>query len=102
MRIMRMTMSVFAMMMLISCNIVPQKIPPMPGDNAMIEKIRHDIRFNTNVSGGWQWILWYIPFAFIVCAWAYKEFLSKKHNDDPKPKEPPKEEPKQADEPPKQ
>ncbi len=101
MRINRMTMSIFAMMMLISCNIAPQKIPPIPGDNAMLEKSRNDIKFNTNVSSGWQWILWYIPFAFLVFAWGYKEFLVKKNND-PNPVEPPKEAPKQAEEQPKQ
>ena len=102
MRILRMILSMFAIAMLFSCSIVPQKIPPTPGDNAMLEKIRHDIRFNTNTSSGWGWILWYIPILFLVCAWGYKELIAKKHHNDPKPPKEPIEAPKQAEEPPKQ
>lgn len=88
MRMIRMAMAIFAMMVMFSCKIVPQKIPPTPGDNLMIEKLRHDIKFNST-SSGWGWILWYIPVLFIAVAWGHKEFIAKKPKcPDETPKQP--------------
>lgn len=46
-------------------------------ESPIIQGLRHDIE-NNYVTSNWGWVLWYLPFLALVLAWAYREFIVKR------------------------
>jgi hypothetical protein len=40
--------------------------------------IKSQIEHNKTVKDDYSWVIWYLPVLFLVVAWGYKEFFTKK------------------------
>jgi hypothetical protein len=60
------------------CDTTPEIIPDITGDNVIMMDIKSQIENNKMVKDDYTWIFWYLPVLFLVVAWGYKEFFTKK------------------------
>jgi hypothetical protein len=60
------------------CNTAPEIIPDITGDNVIMMDIKSQIENNKMVKDDYSWVIWYLPILFLVVAWGYKEFFTKK------------------------
>jgi len=60
----------------------PEMIPDQTTDSVIMLKLKHEIMNGDKISQNWGWILWYLPVLFLVVAWAWKEFISKRCADE--------------------
>lgn len=72
----------------------PEIVPDNTSDSVILKKINHEIASGEVFKTGWQWILWYLPFVFLVVSWGWRQFIRMPiHCDEPCPE--PKEEKKE-------
>jgi hypothetical protein len=62
----------------VGCDTTPEIIPDITGDNVIMMDIKSQIENNKMVKDDYTWIFWYLPVLFLVVAWGYKEFFTKK------------------------
>jgi hypothetical protein len=74
---MRTITAIVLSLMLYGCSVTPKVIPDETKGSAMTRKIDKDTEMNKPLETGYGWILWYIPFAGLVLAWGYREFIRK-------------------------
>jgi hypothetical protein len=60
------------------CDTTPEIIPDITGDNVIMMDIKSQIENNKMVKDDYSWVIWYLPILFLVVAWGYKEFFTKK------------------------
>jgi hypothetical protein len=60
------------------CDTTPEIIPDITGDNVIMMDIKSQIENNKMVKDDYSWVIWYLPVLFLVVAWGYKEFFTKK------------------------
>jgi hypothetical protein len=60
------------------CDTTPEIVPDITGDNVIMLDIKSQIENNKMVKDDYTWIFWYLPVLFLVVAWGYKEFFTKK------------------------
>ena len=60
----------------------PEMVPDNTTDSVIMMKLKHEILNGDQISQNWGWILWYLPVLFLVVAWAWKEFIAKKKDDE--------------------
>ena len=62
----------------VGCDTTPEIIPDITGDNVIMMDIKSQIENNKMVKDDYSWVIWYLPILFLVVAWGYKEFFTKK------------------------
>jgi hypothetical protein len=60
------------------CDTTPEIIPDITGDSVIMLDIKSQIEHNKTVKDDYSWVIWYLPVLFLVVAWGYKEFFTKK------------------------
>jgi hypothetical protein len=60
------------------CDTTPEIVPDITGDNVIMLDIKSQIENNKMVKDDYSWVIWYLPILFLVVAWGYKEFFTKK------------------------
>lgn len=76
----------------------PEIVPDNTSDSVILKKINHEIQSGEVFKTGWQWILWYLPFMFLVVSWGWRQFIRMPiHCDEPCPEEEKKEEVKNTE-----
>jgi hypothetical protein len=60
------------------CDTTPEIVPDITGDNVIMMDIKSQIENNKMVKDDYGWVIWYLPVLFLVVAWGYKEFFTKK------------------------
>jgi hypothetical protein len=60
------------------CDTTPEIVPDITGDNVIMMDIKSQIENNKMVKDDYSWVIWYLPVLFLVVAWGYKEFFTKK------------------------
>jgi hypothetical protein len=60
------------------CDTTPEIVPDITGDNVIMMDIKSQIENNKMVKDDYSWVIWYLPILFLVVAWGYKEFFTKK------------------------
>ena len=60
----------------------PEMLPDNTSDSVIMMKLKHEILNGDQISQNWGWILWYLPVLFLVVAWAWKEFIKKKNEEE--------------------
>lgn len=60
----------------------PEMLPDNTTDSVIMMKLKHEILNGNQISQNWGWVLWYLPVLFLVVAWAWKEFIKKKENEE--------------------
>jgi len=60
------------------CDTTPEIVPDITGDNVIMLDIKSQIENNKMVKDDYSWVIWYLPILFLVIAWGYKEFFTKK------------------------
>jgi hypothetical protein len=60
------------------CDTTPEIVPDITGDNVIMMDIKSQIENNKMVKDDYSWVIWYLPILFLVIAWGYKEFFTKK------------------------
>jgi hypothetical protein len=63
------------------CDTTPEIIPDITGDNVIMMDIKSQIEHNKTVKDDYGWVIWYLPVLFLVIAWGYKEFFTKKKSE---------------------
>lgn len=53
----------------------PEIVPDNTSDSVILKKINHEIQSGEVFKTGWQWILWYLPFLFLVVSWGWRQFI---------------------------
>jgi len=67
------------LLFLAGCKCVgPEIIPDTTGDSVVMMSLKAQIEKNQKLEQNWSWIFWYLPVLFLVVAWGYKEFFTKK------------------------
>lgn len=61
-----------------ACDTTPEIIPDLTGDSVIMMDIKSQIENNKMVKDDYGWVIWYLPVLFLVVAWGYKEFFTKK------------------------
>lgn len=61
-----------------ACDTTPEIIPDITGDSVIMMDIKSQIENNKMVKDDYGWVIWYLPVLFLVIAWGYKEFFTKK------------------------
>jgi hypothetical protein len=61
-----------------ACDTTPEIIPDITGDSVIMMDIKSQIENNKMVKDDYGWVIWYLPVLFLVVAWGYKEFFTKK------------------------
>jgi len=61
-----------------ACDTTPEIIPDITGDSVIMLDIKSQIEHNKTVKDDYGWVIWYLPVLFLVVAWGYKEFFTKK------------------------
>lgn len=62
-----------------ACNSTgPEIVPDITGDSVIMLDIKSQIENNKMVKDDYGWVIWYLPVLFIVVAWGWKEFFTKK------------------------
>ncbi len=60
------------------CDTTPEIVPDITGDSVIMLDIKSQIEHNKTVKDDYGWVIWYLPVLFLVVAWGYKEFFTKK------------------------
>lgn len=71
----------------------PEIVPDNTSDSVILKKMNYEIQSGEVFKTGWQWILWYLPFLFLIVSWGWRQFIRMPiHCDEPCPEEEKKEE----------
>jgi hypothetical protein len=61
-----------------ACSTGPEIVPDTTADSVIMLDIKSQIENNKMVKDEYGWVIWYLPVLFLVVAWGWKEFFSKK------------------------
>jgi hypothetical protein len=64
------------------CGTAPEMLPDNTTDSVIMMKLKHEITNGDKITQNWGWILWYLPVLFLVVAWAWKEFITRRCADE--------------------
>ena len=61
-----------------ACSTNPEIVADTTGDSVIMLDIKSQIEHNKTVKDDYSWVIWYLPVLFLVIAWGWKEFFTKK------------------------